>query len=130
MKPAREPDTRRRAWRYGVLAETACVIALTLQGYRVLARRYKTPLGEIDIIARRGAVLAFIEVKARASAERAAHAITPHQQDRIGRGARAYLQRHPGSAAPTIRFDAMLVEPWRWPVHLRDAWRPPRPDGF
>ena len=123
-----DTSTRQRAWRYGVLAETACVLSLSLRGYRVLARRYKTPLGEIDIVARRGHVLAFIEVKARDSAERAAYAITPRQQERIGRAAQVYLQRHPALAALNARFDAMLVMPGRlrgwWPRHLRDAWRP------
>ncbi|MEQ8194027.1 MAG: YraN family protein [Rhodospirillales bacterium] len=119
-----ESAARKKAWRYGMLAETVCVIALRLRGYRVLARRYRTPLGEIDIIARRGDTLAFVEVKGRADIRGAADSISPRQRMRIQRAARAYLQRHPEHAARAIRFDAVLVAPGRWPVHVRDAWRP------
>ncbi len=115
---------RRRAWRFGRLAELACVVLLVLRGYRVLARNVKTPAGEIDIVARRGRTLAIIEVKARASPGDAAEALGPRQRSRLIRAAEAFRQAHPGVHGLAMRFDAMLVGPWRPPVHVRDAWRP------
>ena len=117
-------DANLRAWRFGRWAETVCVWCLRLQGYRVLARRYRSPVGEIDIVARRGRVVAIVEVKARADAADAAEALTVRQRRRIARAAGAFLQAHPGLAACDVRFDAMALAPWQWPRHLRDAWRP------
>ena len=114
---------RRRAWRLGHWAETVCVGDLALRGYRVLARRVRYPVGEIDIVARRGGVLAIIEVKARPSLAEAAESISPRQQQRIRRAAEAFLGTHPGLGGLTVRFDAMLLVPGRWPVHVADAWR-------
>ncbi len=114
---------RRRAWRRGRRAETLCVWLLRLKGYRILARGFRVPVGEIDIIARRGRVLAMIEVKARASRDLAAEAITPRQRDRIQRAAAAYLAQNPRLAGLGVRFDAMLLEPRRPPTHIVDAWR-------
>lgn len=115
---------RRRAWRFGRLAELACVGALVLRGYRVIARNVKTPAGEIDIVARRGRTLAIIEVKARASPGDAAEALGSRQRGRLVRAAEAFRQAHPNVQGLAVRFDAMLVGPWRLPVHVRDAWRP------
>jgi putative endonuclease len=81
-----------------------------------------TGAGEIDIIARRGRVLAFIEVKARPELDQAAAAISMAQQQRLVRGAEAYLARHPQFSGLQPRFDAMLVAPGHWPRHLMDAW--------
>jgi len=66
-----QKNNRQKAWRYGQAAEAICTLSLRLRGYRILARRFKTPLGEIDIIARRGNRIAFIEVKARQDLEQA-----------------------------------------------------------
>ena len=87
MKAARARRTaeRRRAERRGKSAELLCLWHLRLKGYRILARRYKTPMGEIDLIARRGDTVAAIEVKARADFDRAGAAITHRQQQRIMR---------------------------------------------
>jgi putative endonuclease len=115
---------RRRAWRFGRLAEVACVGALILRGYRVLARNVKTPAGEIDIVARRGRTLAIIEVKARALPGDAAEALGARQRARLARAAEAFRQARPEVQGLAVRFDAMLVGPWRPPVHIRDAWRP------
>jgi putative endonuclease len=114
---------RRAAWRLGKRAETLCVWSLRLRGYRILARRIVTPLGEIDIVARRGGVLAMIEVKARPTLAEAAESISLRQRQRIRRAAEAFLGARPGLAGMTIRFDAMLLAPGRWPVHVVDAWR-------
>jgi putative endonuclease len=117
-------NKRRRADRAGRVAEALCALALILAGYRILARRFRTPVGELDIVARRGRVLAFVEVKARASLALAAEAIAARQRQRVERAAGAYLALHPALAGFDQRFDAMLVAPWRWPRHIRDAWRP------
>ncbi|HUT51020.1 MAG TPA: YraN family protein [Alphaproteobacteria bacterium] len=115
---------RRRADRAGRSAEALCALALRLTGHHILARRFRTPVGELDIVARKGPVLAFIEVKARASFALAAESIAARQRQRVERAAGAYLAAHPALARLDPRFDAMLVAPWRWPRHLRDAWRP------
>jgi putative endonuclease len=114
---------RRRAWRWGHLAEALCALDLRLRGYRVIARRLRCPLGEIDIVARRGRILAIIEVKARRGGADAAAAIGARQRARISRAAEWLLATRPDLAALDMRFDAMLVSPWRRPRHLRDAWR-------
>ena len=118
--------TRGRAYQFGHWAETLCVRWLRLGGYRVLARRYKAPVGEIDIIARRGDTLVFVEVKARHEGSRddAGEVLTTHQRGRITRAAEAFVARHPGLGDCTMRFDLMTVRPWRPPHHLADAWRP------
>jgi putative endonuclease len=115
---------RRRAWRRGQWAERLCAAHLLLRGYRVLERRLRTPDGEIDLIARRGGTLAVIEVKARRNPGDAVEAVTRRQRARILDATRWYLAGRPGLAVLNVRFDAMLVTPWRWPRHLRDAWRP------
>ncbi|MBF0166290.1 MAG: YraN family protein [Alphaproteobacteria bacterium] len=112
----------------GYMAEEAAVWYLRLKGWRILERRFVTGrgsgAGEVDIIARRGSLLAFIEVKARASEEAAAQAIGPRQQGRISRAAEAYLARHGELANLDIRFDAVLVGGAGWLSHIEDAWRP------
>ncbi len=111
------------AWRFGVLAETLCAWSLALRGYRVLARRFRVPSGEIDIIARRRGVLALVEVKARSDWLAAAEALGPKQRRRIARAAEAFLQKRPDLAELAVRFDVMLVRPGGLPQHLEDAWR-------
>jgi putative endonuclease len=115
---------RQRARSYGRLAEKLCALRLMLLGWRILARDYRTPMGEIDIVARRGRVLAIIEVKARRRAEAAPDALTPFQRQRIQRAALGFLQSRPDLARLDLRFDVMLVGGNRWPLHLPDAWRP------
>lgn len=123
--------SRRLAYRFGHWAETLCVWWLRLGGYRVLARRYKAPVGEIDIIARRGDTLAFVEVKARHGARNngdpwddAGEVLTMRQRGRIVRAAEAFVARRPALSDCAMRFDLMTVRPWRPPHHLADAWRP------
>ncbi len=106
------------------MAEAACALWLRLAGHRILARNYRTSVGEIDIVVRRGRVLMFVEVKARASLAAGAEALTPRQRRRIARAAEHFLSCHREFAGFDVRFDVMLVQPWRRPVHLRDAWRP------
>ena len=97
---------------------------LRLTGYRIVARRFRVAQGEVDLVARRGSVLAMVEVKARADAGSAADALQSRQRQRIERAALAYLQRNPELSALRLRFDLMLIVPRRWPRHIIDAWRP------
>ena len=113
---------RLRAWQRGRTAETLCVWHLRLRGYRVLARGYRVAVGEIDIIARRGDIIAAIEVKARDSLAAASEAITPRQRRRVARAFEQFLAAHPQHAGLTLRFDVMLVAKRRLPRHVRNAW--------
>jgi putative endonuclease len=116
-------DARRRAFRRGLSAELLCVCHLRLRGYRILARRFRVKSGEIDLIARRGAVLAAVEVKARSDLATAGESLTPRQRRRIARALEHFLVQRPDLAGLALRFDVMLVSPRRWPRHLVDAWR-------
>jgi putative endonuclease len=119
------PESRRvAADRFGRWAEMRCIWRLRLTGYRVLARRFRSPVGEIDIVARRGGTVAFVEVKARANHDSAAFALTEFQLRRIARAAEAFAARHPALVNCAWRFDAMLVTPRGWPRHMTDIWRP------
>lgn len=120
---ARRP-AKRQAFRRGHAAELICLWHLRLRGYRILARRFRVPSGEIDLIARRGQVLAAIEVKARATVAAASESISGHQRRRIARALEHFLALRPDLAGLTQRFDVMLVVPLRLPRHLADAWRP------
>lgn len=115
---------KRRAERYGRSAELLCVLALRLRGYRILVRRFRSPQGEIDIVARRGRTVAIVEVKARVEREAAVLALSLGQRLRIERAAAALIARHPQLAGCDLRFDLMLVRPLRWPELIADAWRP------
>ena len=117
-------ESRQKAHRRGHSAEWRAVWRLRLAGYSILARRYKTRLGEIDIVARRGNLLAFIEVKARADFDTATFALRPGQFGRVARAANLFLASHPRYAVCSVRFDAMLVA-GLWPRHLPDVWRAP-----
>jgi putative endonuclease len=110
------------AFRTGLSAESRAAAYLIAKGYRILARRFRTPQGEIDIVARRRQLLAFVEVKARRSLDEAAYAVTPRQQQRIIGAAQAWLMTHPEHAAFDLRFDAMLIAPRRLPRHLLGAF--------
>jgi putative endonuclease len=111
----------REAWGRG--AKSLAAWSLRLRGYRILARRFRTPLGEIDLVARRGRVVAFVEVKARGGLEEALVALTPHQRERTARAAELFLMRYPGYGGHTLRFDLIAICPWRLPRHMADAWR-------
>ena len=87
-----------------------------------MARRFRTGVGEIDIVARRRNVIVFVEVKARARLDDAAYAVTPRQQARIVAAAEGWLAAHPEHAQCDLRFDAMLVAPRRLPRHLTAAF--------
>jgi putative endonuclease len=119
---ARSLEQRRAAERLGRWAEAWCRLALRLRGYRVLASRCRTPAGEIDIVAERGAVLAIVEVKARGSLDLALAAVGEPQRRRLMRAALLFVAARPRLAGHAIRFDLMHVRPNAWPRHLENAW--------
>lgn len=123
LRRERSRARREQARQRGRRAESLCAWWLRLHGYRILARNLRTPVGEIDILARRGRILAVVEVKRRESSEVAAQSLPIGQRRRLTRAAGYLLASIPKAAQLSIRFDAMLVSPWRLPVHIRDAWR-------
>ncbi len=112
----------------GRVAEALCVLVLRVTGWRIVAQRLKAKrgsgLGEVDIVARRGRTLSFIEVKARATVEQAAESVTPAQRARIARSAEVYLQHHPDLVHYNVRFDVMVLGGGFIPRRIVDAWRP------
>jgi putative endonuclease len=123
-KPAAKSAAPERvaAFRTGLSAESRAAVWLIAKGYRILAKRFRTPYGEIDLVARRRNLVAFIEVKARASLDEAAYAVTPRQQQRIIAAAQAWLMAHPEHAEFELRFDAILIAPRHLPRHLLAAF--------
>lgn len=112
---------RRKTYDRGRWAEKIAVALLVLKGYRIVARRFRTRFAEIDLVARRGKVIAFVEVKQRADRRGGLEAISRAQQMRISEAAMVYLSTHPpGELQP--RFDVIVVVPRRLPLHLENAW--------
>lgn len=114
---------RTEAERRGRRAESMAALWLRLKGYRILARRFRSPAGEIDLVARRGRVLAFVEVKARREFAAAIEAVGRRQRERSIRAALAFLARHPRAAGCDLRFDIVIIRPRRLPHHLVNAWQ-------
>ncbi|ARZ06179.1 YraN family protein [Brucella melitensis] len=111
-------EKKRIAFFRGHSAERLAAFALMLKGFRIVARRYRTRLGEIDLIARRGDLVLIVEVKARASFEAAQFAVTPQAMRRIEAAADLWLQRQTDRARLSLRFDMVAVLPRRWPKHV------------
>jgi putative endonuclease len=120
-KRAPRPE-RQAAFRLGISAESRAAAWLIAHGYRILARRWKSPLGEIDIIAARRRLLIFVEVKARAELDTAAESITEQQRRRIAAAAEVWLAAFPQPAIRDMRFDAILVAPGKLPRHIPGAF--------
>jgi putative endonuclease len=95
---------------------------LMAKGYRILGFRLKTPQGEIDLLARKGPVLAVVEVKLRGSIEAALEAVSRRQRERLRRAGEAFAARRPDLRGAAIRLDLMALAPKRWPCHIPDAW--------
>ncbi len=108
--------------RKGRLAETLAAAVLLFKGWRVLAMRYAAAGGEIDVVALRGEVIAFVEVKARRDRDAALLAVDGTKQERFSRAVRHWLTRNPWAGSKVLRADAVLVMPWRLPVHVPDAF--------
>jgi putative endonuclease len=114
---------RRIAEKRGRRSESWAAALLMLKGYRILGRRVRTKLGEIDLVAKApSGLICFVEVKARASQTEALESVRPRQRDRIARAASLYLAQRPGLAAKGVRFDVVTVAGF-WPRHGRDVWR-------
>lgn len=113
---------RQAAFRTGLSAESRAAALLIAKGFRILARRWKSPVGEIDIVARRRHLLVFVEVKARVDFDVAAESVTPRQRQRIAAAAEAWLAVHGDPSFRDIRFDAILVVPGRLPRHIPAAF--------
>ncbi len=116
-RPQTDAHKRRKAFIFGLRAESVAVLLLRMKGFSILARRYLGAGGEIDIIAVRGSTIVFVEVKARASIEEAMTSITAEKSRRMSRGARHWLARNQSAAGKTWRGDAIFLSPWQWPRH-------------
>lgn len=119
-----ERRDRRAAYRRGHASEWIAAAALMLKGYRIVARRYRTRLGEIDLIARRGDLVLIVEVKARASLEADMDALGFHAQRRIEGAADLWLATQRDHARLSMRFDLVIVRPRRWPLHVQNVYQP------
>ena len=97
-------------------------MALRLKGYRIVAQRYKTHGGEVDLIARRGDLVLLVEVKARPSLAACHDAVTANAAQRIEAAGDYWLARQPDAARLSIRRDLVAVVPWRWPAHVPNAF--------
>ncbi len=118
-QPLRVADPRRqRAEGRGRRAEAIAAWFLRLKLYRILARRYRTPAGEIDLIARRGRTIVFVEVKQRPSEVEGLVAVTRTARRRISRAADLWIAAHPDAAGFDQRFDIVIAVPRRLPRHL------------
>ena len=114
-------DKRLRAGLFGRRAESFAILSLRAKGYRVIARSYVVRGGEIDIIARRGSAVAFVEVKARPTLEEALIAVTPAKQRRMSIAARHWLGANQWAMRCSLRGDLVAIAPWRVPRHLVSA---------
>jgi len=122
LAPIAPRPERQVAFALGLSAESRAAALLIAKGYRIVARRFRSPVGEIDIVARRGRALIFVEVKARGRLEDAAEAVIVRQQRRIIAAAEAWLASHPDDVNCDIRFDVMLVAPRSLPRHIVAAF--------
>ena len=120
--PAAASPERQVAFAFGLSAESRAAAYLVAKGYRIVARRFRSPVGEIDIVARRRGTLIFVEVKARERLDDAAEAVVVRQQRRIIAAAEAWLASHPDDINLDMRFDVMLVAPKSLPRHIQAAF--------
>lgn len=116
---ARRGAAARRA---GLRAETWAAAWLMLRGYRIIGFRLKTPLGEIDLLAQRGGVLAVVEVKRRRTLDEALEAVSADQRGRLRRAAARLASGRPRLAGLAVRLDLLALAPGRLPRHIPDAW--------
>ncbi|KAA5803786.1 YraN family protein [Alkalicaulis satelles] len=121
-RPAGTRRDRRAAERRGRRAEALAALWLQLTGWRILARRARTAAGELDLVARRGDVLAFIEVKERATVEAGLEAVGTRQRARLIRAGSLWRARRDDLARLQPRYDLMVIAPWRWPLHVTGAF--------
>tara|TARA_R110000850_G_scaffold8041_2_gene29984 strand:+ start:283 stop:651 length:369 start_codon:yes stop_codon:yes gene_type:complete len=115
-------DRKRRSERKGRRAEYFAALTLMLKGYRIVSLRYKTAVGEIDLVARKADLVAFVEVKARRNLAAGVDAVSYPAQRRIAAAGELFISRQKDAARLSWRHDIVVVSPWRWPVHLEDAF--------
>lgn len=120
--PSPAKNKKLKAYKRGKWAEYLAAVWLLLKGYRILALRYKTPHGEIDLIAKRGKIIAFIEVKARSDYESAKLSVSRQQRKRISDAATLYIKRKPKLSILKARYDIIAITPNKLPKHVIGAW--------
>ena len=118
----KDASPRQIAFKLGLSAEGRAMAYLLAKGFRIVARRWRCPAGEIDIVARRGKLLIFVEVKARDKLDDAAYSVTERQKRRIASAAAAWLAGNPDPAIQDMRFDAILIAPRSLPRHITGAF--------
>ena len=126
IKPPPRPE-RLAAFRLGISAESRAALFLIAKAYRIVARRWKTPFGEIDIVARRRRDLVFVEVEARDSLDVAAESVSERSRQRIVAAAEMWLAHRPQDAQSNIRFDVILMAPGKMPRHIVNAFDATKP---
>ena len=114
-------DVRRQRERNGRWAELVAAGLLLAKGYRILERRCRGPLGEIDLVAVRGRRIAFVEVKLRRDLDTAIRSVSPRQAGRLRAAAERWVWRHPRYRSHSIGFDMVMLAPGQWPRHAIDA---------
>ena len=118
----RSPSSRKKAERRGRIGEILAALYLRAQFFAIKASRIKTPVGEIDLVAERGRLTVFVEVKVRANKHKEADALAAVNKHRISRAANYYLTKNPHLADRYLRFDVIFLAPWSWPRHVRGAF--------
>ena len=114
--------TRKTSLRWGVIAEYAAAFCLILKFYSILAMRYRIKEGEVDLIVRRGRTIAFVEVKARTDFATGLEAIDEIKLRKFRKAVDHWVMRNPWAETYTLRGDAVVIRPWRLPVHIEDAF--------
>lgn len=114
---------RERAERHGRRGEVWAAWYLRLTGWHILAQRVKTPRGEVDLVARRGRTVCFVEVKWRRDAAELGQAIDTYRLRRVASAAEALVPRFAGKGED-VRIDVLLLAPWCWPRRVANAWQP------
>lgn len=122
MKDNPKTLKRKRAQQWGHVSEWIAVISLILKGYRILKMRYKTKLGEVDIIARKGDLIIMVEVKARRTIQEAFDAVTSTSQRRIESAGDLWLASQKNAHLLSVRYDIIAVRPWKWPTQYENAF--------
>ena len=113
-------NLRKQAYLKGKRGEWIAALYLQLKGYEILEKRFKTPMGEIDILARKGKILVAIEVKTQKTLEKASLALNAFQKRRIEKALLFYLAGKTSDL--DLRFDVVLISSWQWPCHIQGAW--------
>ena len=113
---------KKQTYQKGLRAELLSKIWLWSFGHSILEQRYKTPVGEIDLITKKGARISFVEIKYRQTREEAAYSISDHQKKRINKAALFWLAKNGHFTYDTLSFDVILISPWKLPYHIKNAF--------